>query len=175
MIRFKKGKFLSNSKMSLSRVPHLDELSAPQDDFIVPELCIQPPTPRLPSEESEAIDIPWIIPRHWSTGCIFTMHESRSARLLDGLNPPLSRDRRSQSVPLSLNAVALSKKLVNVSDRFEAKHQAVKMREKERSRTVSEGETTRSSHPKRHSDLIEQRQRERVTTDELPPKIGSSV
>ena len=160
--------------MSRSGVPFVDELSAPQDDlhFNVPELLIQPPTPRLPSD---AITVPWTTSRHLSVGSLPTMHASQSAPtatyLADQL--PLTRERRSQSVPLSLNVVAYSKKLVNVSDKFEAKSQAVKMREKEPSRTLSGSELSLNSHPSRpHSDLVEQWMKE---SDVFSTKIGSPV
>ena len=161
-----------NHKMSWSTPPFLDAISASQQDdlnIIVPELFIQPPTPRLPTE---AIEFPWTT---WTTTrrlSLSTMHESRSENRFDGLNPPLTRDRRSQSVPLSLDAVSLSKKIVFVSDKFEAKHQAVKMRVKERSRTLSGSESPRSMIAKRRSDLIEEWLREK---DELSPQIGSPV
>ncbi|CAB3979346.1 Hypothetical predicted protein [Paramuricea clavata] len=161
--------------MSRSGVPFVDELSAPQDDlhFNVPELLIQPPTPRLPSD---AIAVPWSTSRHLSVGSLPTMHTSQSAPTATYLaDQPLTRDRRSrsQSVPLSLNVVAYTKKLVNVSDIFEAKNQAVKMRGKERSRTLSGSELSRTdSHPRRHSDLVEQWMKER---DVFSPKIGSPV
>ena len=160
-------------------VPDLTQVSAYLEDdfhFTVPELHIQPPTPRSPRQTSEAIDVSWITKtRSLSISYIPTMHGSRpapSASLLDTLNPPLSRDRRSQSVPLSLDAVVLSKKIVNVSDRFEARHQAVKMQLKERSRTLSGSEISHGPSYKRHSDLIE----EWLTkSDDFSPKIGSPV
>ena len=153
-------------------VPDLTQVSAYLEDdfhFTVPELHIQPPTPRSPRQTSEAIDVSWITKtRSLSISYIPTMHGSR----LDTLNPPLSRDRRSQSVPLSLDAVVLSKKIVNVSDRFEARHQAVKMQLKERSRTLSGSELSQGPSHKRHSDLIEEWLRE---SDDFSPKIGSPV
>lgn len=162
--------------MSRHEVPDLPTVSAFIEDdfnFTVPELHIQPPTPRLPSEET---NISWTTTtRNLSVSYITTMHESHSApstNLLDTLNPPLTRDRRSQSVPLSLDAVVLSKKIVNVSDRFERKHQAAKMQLKERARTLSGSEIAGDPSHKRHSDLIEQWLRE---SDELSPKIGSPV
>ena len=143
--------------MSRPRVPFLDELSAPSDDLIAPEFYIQPPTPSSP--QSEAFHLLWTNSRHLSIGSITSMHHSSSVpkeSILGDLNPPLTRDRRSQSVPLSLNAVTLSRKLVKISDKFEAKHSAVKLREKERSRTLSGSETMTSSHHKRQSDLVEE-------------------
>jgi hypothetical protein len=99
------------------------------------------------------------------------MHAPTATYLADQL--PLTRERRSQSVPLSLNVVAYSKKLVNVSDKFEAKSQAVKMREKERSRTLSGSELSLNSPPSRpHSDLVEQWMKE---SDVFSTKIGSPV
>ena len=154
-------------------VPILDEFSAPSNDFLAPELLIQPPTPSSP--QSEEFHLLWTSSRHLSIGSITSMHESHSvpqASILGDINPPLTRDRRSQSVPLSLNAVTLSKKLVNISDKFEAKHHAVKLREKERSRTLSGSETTRSSHYNRQSDLVEQWLRER---DDFSQNKGSPV
>ena len=143
--------------MSRSRVPFLDELSAPSDDLIAPELFIQPPTPSSP--QSEAFHLLWTNSRHLSIGSITTMHHSQSVpktSILGDLNSPLTRDRRSQSMPLSLNVATLSKKLVKLSDTFEAKHSAVKLREKERSRTLSGSEATTSCHYKRQSDLVEE-------------------
>jgi hypothetical protein len=154
-------------------VPFLDEFSAPPNHSNAPpELLVQPPTPT--SLSATQLHTRWTSSRHLSIGSI-TMHESHSepkASILGELNPPLTRDRRSQSVPLSLNAVAITKKLVNVSDRFEAKHCAVQIRGKERSRTMSGSETTTSSHHKRHSDLIEEWLRE---SDDFSSKIGSPV
>lgn len=152
--------------MSRGRVPWLSDLPASQDDlnFIVPELFIEPPTPNL---ASETISIHWTTTRHLS---IDTMHESRSVPTTNYLDDyePLSRNNRSRSVPLSLNAVTLSKKLVFISDRFEAKHQAT-----QRTRTVSDSETSRPSvTPKRYSDLVENWMTE---SDGPVSKVGSPV
>ena len=162
--------------MSRYGVPDLPKISASIEDefdFTVPELHIHPPTPRSPCVET---DVSWTATtRSLSVSYITTMHVSHSepsTNLLGALNPPLTRDRRSQSVPLSLDAVVLSKKIVHVSDRFERKHQAAKMQLKERSRTLSESEISKSPSYKRHSDLIEQWLRE---SDDLSPKIGSPV
>lgn len=155
--------------MSRSGVPFLETISKPT----VPELTVEPPTPKLRS--SEALEILWDSSRRrLSAPSMHESHSSTSTCSLDEVNRPLTRDRRSQSVPLSLDAVVLTKKLVNLSDKFEAK--VVQMREKERSRTLNGCETPRdipqNTKPKRHSDLVEQWLRD---SDKLSPKIGSPV
>lgn len=165
--------------MSRTGVPLLDEFPATQyDDELdlnVPELFVQPPTPKL--RTTNAIEIPWSTTRHrLSVDHIYTrMHPSSSepSTMYSGdFGNPLTRDRRSQSVPLSLDAVTLSKKLVNVSDMFEAKQQAIRRRGRGHSRTLSSSESPRNATSNRHSDLIEEWKRER---DVLSPKIGSPV
>ena len=142
-------------------------------NVVIPELFFQPPTPRL--EPSESIDIPWQASRrHLSVD--FNMHGSRSANCMDGIENTLTREKRSQSVPLSLDAVTFSRRVVTMSDKFEARHHAVQIRMKERSRTLSDSEPHHGSLPtrlpNRHSDIIEHWLRE---SDSFSPKIGSPV
>lgn len=106
---------------------------------------------------------------------IVGMYESQSAPSDAGshfqfLNPPITRRSRSQSVPLSLDAVRISKKIVDISDRFNEK-QSVKMRTKLRTRTLSDDEgAERNVLPKRHSDIWEE-----FMNSDRKSNIGSPV
>ena len=100
------------------------------------------------------------------------MHHSQSApetaSRLELFNRNLTRETRSQSVPLSLNAVQISKKIVDISDKFNEKQSGIIRR----SRTSSEGDNLRSNLPKRQSDLVQQ-----WLSDSTKPNtnIGSAV
>lgn len=100
------------------------------------------------------------------------MHHSQSAPETSGLEflscDVKRRETRSQSVPLNLNVVQISKKIVDISDRFNEKQTGVIRR---RSRASSEAESLRSNLPKRQSDLVEQW----IYSTKPKTNIGSAV
>lgn len=126
---------------------------------VLPELFIEPPTPKSTSTETEDDNVirdKWTSTRHSSYPFIDRMHSSSSDNF-QRIDNPLTREKRSQSFPLSLDAVALTKKLVSVSDKFEAKVQVTRItRRRFRSLSGSESaEEKKISQTKRHSDLID--------------------
>lgn len=125
----------------------------------VPELFVEPSSPLIRQssiEPSKPIDIPQPTSRHLK---IVGMHESQSAPPTSNVqffSNPITRDSRSQSVPLSLDAVRLSRQIVHISDKFNEK-QNIKMYQRKKTRSFS-GEAERAPKPvqKRHSANLQE-------------------
>ena len=143
------------------------EISAAMNNYDVPKLLVHLASPS--HGQPEPFHIPCPSTRHLN---IVEMHHSQSApetaSRLELFNRNLTRETRSQSVPLSLNAVQISKKIVDISDKFNEKQSGIIRR----SRTSSEGDNLRSNLPKRQSDLVQQ-----WLSDSTKPNtnIGSAV